>query len=173
MGERQSWSEASHEQLVGAFRGLIQQERQKIQASEFEGFSYPAGIVRYELYKQELDRFSDDPLHKQRGEFFRQIRNAWDAIAYEHYRQEEYGLVDLYNEGAARGALVETYTRAKARNEPRPEIIKLDPLQMKILDALAEAADIPHQRGQAEISMPEKFRYYDTEIAQLEKRQQK
>src|SRR4029453_7265058 len=30
MGERQRWSEAPHEQLVGAFRGLIQQERQKV-----------------------------------------------------------------------------------------------------------------------------------------------
>ena len=55
-----------------------------------------------------------------------------------------------------------TYTRQRPWHEPRPEIIKLDPQQVKILDALAEAADIPHQRGQAEIEIPEHIRDYAT-----------
>jgi hypothetical protein len=45
--------------------------------------------------------------------------------------------------------------------EPRPELIKLDPQQVKILDALAEAAHVPHQRGHAEIEIPDNLRYYN------------
>ena len=52
------------------------------------------------------------------------------------------------------------YQHALAMGEPRPEIIKLDVQQVKILDALAEAADLPHQRGRAEIEIPENLRYY-------------
>ena len=61
----------------------------------------------------------------------------------------------------ARERLFNTYKRAKERHEPRPEIITLDPLQVKILDALAEAADVPHQRGQAEIEIPQYIKEYE------------
>jgi hypothetical protein len=168
MGDRQRWSEASHEQLVGVFRGLIQQERQKIQqkiqATGAEHSYYPAAIVRDQLDIQEVDRFSDDPLRKQRGKFFQQIRNAWDVLAYEHYRHEqplnphgEPDPPDFYHQYEARNALAFSYNIARERNEPSPEIIQLDPLQVKILDALAEAADIPHHRGQTAIEIPERF----------------
>jgi hypothetical protein len=51
------------------------------------------------------------------------------------------------------------YLNAKHNKEPRPELIKLDPQQVKILDALADAAGIPHQRGQTEITIPEHSRH--------------
>jgi hypothetical protein len=101
-----------------------------------------------------------DPSHTPRVNFFAQLKDAWDSIAYEHYRWKS-PRGNEYGEPYAQSDLCLTYIRAKERQEPRPEMIKLDPLQVKILDALAEAADIPHQRGQAEIEIPEKLRPYD------------
>src|SRR4029453_1262070 len=157
MGERQSWSEAPHEQLVGAFRGLIQQERQA------EANTYaprpPAIIIGGELWNQVLHHASPDPLDKQRAAFYRQIHTAWEIIANEQYevlgRGERSALYPVYE---ARERLFNTYKRAKERHEPRPEIITLDPQQVRILDALAEAADVPHQRGQAELEIPQYIR---------------
>ena len=159
-GERQRWSEAPHEQLVEAFRGLIQQERQKAP------YDYaprpPAIIIAGELWNQMLAHASPDPLDKQRAAFYRQIHTAWEIIANEQYeflgRGERSALYPVYE---ARLHLFNTYTRAKEHHEPRPELITLDPLQVKILDALAEAADVPRQRGQAEIEMPQYIREYE------------
>jgi hypothetical protein len=160
MGERQSWSEAPHEQLVMAFRGLIQQERQK-EANNYAPRP-PAIIIGGALWEQVLYHASPDPLDKQRAAFYRQIHTAWEIIANEQYevlgRGERSALYPVYE---ARLKLSDTYIRAKERHEPRPEIIKLDPQQVKILDALAEAADVPHQRGQAEIEIPQYIREYE------------
>jgi hypothetical protein len=84
MGERPQWSEKPHEQLVGAFRGLIQQERQRY--GDLAHRFPPAYVVRKELMQQENFRLSGKPEHKQRAKFFKTIRQAWDAIAYEHYQ---------------------------------------------------------------------------------------
>jgi hypothetical protein len=35
------------------------------------------------------------------------------------------------------------------------------PMQVRVLDALAEAGGVPHQRGQTEIEIPEKLRNYN------------
>jgi len=162
MGERQRWSEASHERLVQAFRNLIQQKQQF-----WEGFvgQSPVTIVRDALLNQEHRGFGTyDKLAREQGAFYLDIRHAWDVIAFESYKREAAeGWPDAsrYNQSSARRGLSLTYIRAKERQEPRPEMIKLDPLQSKILDALAEAADIPHQRGQADIEIPERFRPYD------------
>lgn len=96
---------------------------------------------------------------KQKAEFFKPIESAWDALASEQYKTD-YGeeLPEKYFAGYSFSV---TYQRAVALGEPRPEIIKLDPQQVKILDALAEAADIPHQRGQTEIEIPERYRYFE------------
>jgi hypothetical protein len=34
-------------------------------------------------------------------------------------------------------------------------------MQVRVLDALVEAANVPHQRGQTEIEIPEKLRNYN------------
>jgi hypothetical protein len=129
MGERQSWSEAPHEQLVQSFR-------------------------------TEWDR--------QKADFYAKIYDAWDVVAFEHFPDWAYeGRAHERREGElpltqhyAADNLSCKYQRALAMGESRPEIIKLDPQQVKILDALAEATDIPHQHGQAAIEIPERFRYY-------------
>jgi len=121
-------------------------------------------MIKGELGKQASLHMSPDPLDKQRAAFFWQIEKAWDVIAYEHYRWEGIGEPDHVERHHAGLMLSDTYERAKARHEIRPEFIKLDPQQVKILDALAEAADVPHQRGQAEIEIPEHLREYEQRL---------
>ena len=166
MGERQSWSERPHEQLVQGFRQLIDKATV---AHINHGFppqtAYPAGVIKSALWEQ--TRFiqqsgyltKDNQLAHERGLFYEKIEAAWDAIAYDHYIFRDSFVDSVKRRGAANDLSVE-YQRAKAMGESRPEIIKLDPLQTQILDALAEAADIPHQRGQSEIEIPERHRYY-------------
>ena len=127
--------------------------------------AYPAGIINSAIWEQ--TRFiqqpeyltKDNQLAHERGLFYKKIEAAWDAIAYDHYIFRD-GVVDSVKRYSAANDLSATYQRAKAMGESRPEIIKLDPLQAQILDALAEAADIPHQRGQNEIEIPERHRYF-------------
>jgi hypothetical protein len=168
--EEQSWANWSHEDLVGAFRGLLWQKRQSY--GEFVPNFPPATIIRQELVHKEGPQIVYDP---QRKEFFRKLRDAWDVIAYEHYPQwwKKPG-ENVYAQMDARWQLSLTYLRAKDHQESRPEIIRLDPLQVKILDALAEAADIPHQRGQAEITIPEHARHVvEEELQALHRRDPK
>jgi hypothetical protein len=128
--------------------------------------SSPAGIIHSALWEQ--TQFippsgyctKDNQLAHERGLYYKEIRNAWDAIAYDQYLFRN-GVVDSVRRYAAAHDLSVAYQRAKAMGESRPEIITLDPLQVRILDALAEAADIPHQRGQNEIDIPERQRYFE------------
>ena len=175
--EWQRWSEAPHEDLVRAFRGLLWQKRQFY--GEFADNFPPAKIIREEINNMHPYPLFYDPSHTPRVNFFAQLRNAWDVVAYEHYRWKKTG-EEAYDQRDARRELCLTYIRAKKLQEPRPEMIKLDPLQVKILDALAEAAYIPHQGGQAEIEIPERFRPYDNirdfvdaETAEEKKRQRR
>jgi len=55
------------------------------------------------------------------------------------------------------GSLLQAYY-----GETKEPAIKLtNPKQVLLLDAMAEAAGIPHQRGQTEITIPEKLRNYN------------
>jgi hypothetical protein len=59
-------------------------------------------------------------------------------------------------EGLA-GSLLQSYY-----GETKEPTIKLtNPKQVLLLDAMAEAAGLPHQRGQTEITIPEKLRNYN------------
>jgi hypothetical protein len=155
--EGQRRANRPHEELVRAFRGLIRERQQEI--VNWGGWP-PAMIIRGALKEQASLHMSPDPLVKQRAQFYGQIQKAWDVIAYEQY-EWGYHWSDhdpLYSAYEAGFTLFDTYKRARDRQEPRPEFIKLDPQQAKILDALAEAADVPHQRGQTEIEIPEHLR---------------
>ena len=53
------------------------------------------------------------------------------------------------------------YSHYRAEGSPHPEVIKLeDPIQVRRIDALTEAAGVPHERGQTEVIIPEKLRNY-------------
>ena len=75
---------------------------------------------------------------------------AWDALAYDKYE------TGSREEGLA-GSLLQSYY-----GETKEPTIKLtNPKQVLLLDAMAEAAGVPHQRGQTEITIPEKLRKYN------------
>jgi hypothetical protein len=91
---------------------------------------------------------------KGREQFFIPIYHAWNVITYEH---EESGEMHI-----AAHSLSRFYRVAVDQSEPHPEFIKFtDPLQIKILDALADTVGIPHETGQAAIEIPEKLRSFD------------
>jgi hypothetical protein len=84
-----------------------------------------------------------------RHDFYLQLALAWDVLAYDRYKPaspEEYwagiNLQKYYN----------------SNHEP---ILKLSDPQIRVIDALTEAVGIPHERGQAEIEIPKKFRFYN------------
>jgi hypothetical protein len=111
-------------------------------------------LIREELNRQS-DEYSLANNSDQKGEirtrFYSPLYQAWNVITYEH---EESGEMHF-----AAHSLARFYKTAVARKQPRPEIIQFsDPLQLKILDALADAVGIPYRKGQTEIEIPEKLR---------------
>jgi hypothetical protein len=151
--EEQGWAHRPHEELVGAFRGLIWKERHR-HGSRMASRFPPASIVRSAL-SEKTGRFAVPTEEKHK--FFHEIREAFDAIAWEHYQWQPGELsAEQIN---ARSYLSHRHFVAKRHQDPHPELIRLDPLQVRILDALAEAADVPHQRGRAEIEIPDHLRH--------------
>jgi hypothetical protein len=155
---------------VQGFRHLIDtqiQESLRLRGERHSLRAYPATIIRGNLAYQGMFAGyeyggKDNQLISERGTFYAKLGKAWDAIAYDHYRRRD-GVEDWFEMNLAGRNVSGAYQLAQARGESRPEIITLDPLQTQILDALAEAADIPHQRGQSEIEIPEKLRDYHRE----------
>jgi hypothetical protein len=137
----------SHERLVKSFQTLIRDQQQlytAIRSPEEREVLPPEAIVR-----QQLDWNSHTP-DKEKGESLFTLRTAWDALAYDRYE------IGSKEEGLAGSVLQATYA---ATHEPT---IKLsDPRQVRLLDALTEAAGIPHQRGKTDIEIPEKLRNYN------------
>jgi hypothetical protein len=137
----------SHEQLVQSFQTLIREQQQLYSSIRTPGEREvlpPEVIVR-----KQLDWYADTP-DKEKGETFFTLRSAWDALAYDRYE------IGSKEEGLAGSVLQATYA---ATHEPTIKLF--DPRQVRLLDSLTEAAGIPHQRGQAEIEIPEKLRNYN------------
>ena len=148
----------SHERLVKSFQALLREQQQlytAIRSPEEREVLPPEAIIR-----KQLDWYADTP-NKEKAETFFVLRSAWDALAYDRYE------IGSQEEGLA-GSVLQAYYAAT--HEPT---IKLsDPRQVRLLDALTEAAGIPHQRGQAEVEIPEKLRNY-TNYQMSEEYQQK
>src|SRR5215217_3508371 len=81
--EDHGWANRPHEDLVRAFRGLLWQERQFAPPN----FT-PATIIRHKINQMHPYPLYYDPSHTPRVNFFAQLKNAWDVIAYEHYPSE-------------------------------------------------------------------------------------
>jgi hypothetical protein len=139
--------EVSHEQLVNNLRSLIREQQQvyaAIRSPQEREVLPPEAIVR-----NQLDWYADTP-NTEKAETFFTLRSAWDALAYDRYE------IGSKEEGLA-GSILQAYYGAT--HEPT---IKLsNPRQVRLLDALTEAAGIPHQRGQADVEIPEKLRSYN------------
>jgi len=152
--EEQGWAHRPHEDLVRAFRGLIWQRSQRY--GELANRFPPSTIVRDALTVQERQA-NMAPREKEKHEFFQGIRHAWDVIAWQHYQWQPGELSG--EQVGARWDLSVRHFAAKRQQDPNPELIRLNPHQVRILDALAKAANVPHQRGQAEIESPEHLRH--------------
>jgi hypothetical protein len=142
--------EVSHEQLVNNLRSLIREQQQvyaAIRSPQEREVLPPEAIVR-----KQLDWYSDTP-NTEKAETFFTLRSAWDALAYDRYE------IGSKEEGLA-GSILQAYY--SATHEPT---IKLsNPRQVRLLDALTEAAGIPHPRGKADVEIPEKLRNYNKHV---------
>ncbi len=86
---------------------------------------------------------------KVERDFWQPINIAWDALAYGHY-----GKYSLSKHHAG-------YNLSDYCKRTHETTIKLSDPQVGIIDALAEAVGIPHERGQAEIEIPKEGREYE------------
>jgi hypothetical protein len=136
--------ELSHEALVRNLRSLIrenQQVYQQLRSPTEREVLPPETVIRNALdwYEGASDEEKGEPLFT--------LRNAWDALNYDRYE------VGSREEGLA-GALLQSYYSSTGESS-----VKLtDPKQVKLFDAMAEAAGISHPRGQTEIEIPEHAR---------------
>jgi hypothetical protein len=138
--------ELSHEQVVKSFQALIREQQKlytTIRSPHEREVLPPEAIVR-----KQLDWYAGTP-DPEKSETFFTLRTAWDALAYDRYE------VGSNEEGLA-GSVLQAYYAATHE----PTIKLADPRQVRLLDALTEAAGIPHQRGQTEVHIPEKVRNY-------------
>jgi hypothetical protein len=147
--ERQGWQRIPHEELVQTFRRLIEQQERL-----FRGAKSPEEIVRMQLENRWKSRqFNDEQLEEEKTVFFFQLQHAWDVLAFDRY--------DVPS-GLARSAAynLSHYYHEERRHGRTPTIKLADPLQVKILDALTEAIGLSHQKGQADIEIPQKLWNY-------------
>jgi hypothetical protein len=160
--EQQGREKGSHAEWVEAFRHAILEEKRSL--GDLAKYHSPVEIIHSALSEQVQYIFSNDTADKQRGEFFAPILHAWEIIAYEHYGKGSVNTGDLDRHYAGL-SLDAQFQRAKARHTPHPEIITLaDPLQVRIIDAAAEAVQIPHRRGQTEFAIPEKLWDFEAQV---------
>lgn len=129
-----------HEELVKGFKDYIQE-----QVERFGGRYSPVEIIRMRLYDK-----TKSSLNEEEMSFFYPLRVAWDALTH-----------DRYKPGSFRELLVGSVLLSEYQSSHEPAIKLSHPLQVRAIDALTEAVGISHERGQTEIEIPEKFRYYD------------
>jgi hypothetical protein len=141
--EPQSWYNRPHGELVAAFQGYIKHMREA-KLANFGFTDTPQEVVHLKLQNEAFGKG---------GDLFFPVLNAWDVIAYPNYPKGS-----LTEQRAGDGLFI-AYNHFKSTGETTA--IKFsDPLQVKILDALADAANIPHGHGQQVIPIPDMFSNY-------------
>jgi hypothetical protein len=140
-----------HERLVETFRGLIR-DNQAIyqQLHSIHEHPHESDVISPETAVRGVLDWYAGSANKELSEHMFTVRSAWDALSYDRYEPGS------REEGLA-GSVLQAY--ASATGEPK---IKLThPTEVRVLDALTEAAGVPHQRGQTEVEIPEKLRNYN------------
>jgi hypothetical protein len=136
----------SHEQLVTSISGLIRENQQvyaMLRSPREREVVPPETVIR-----NVLEWYASSSMEQDDTYFT--LLSAWDALAYEKYEP------GTKEEGLA-GSLLQSYY-----GETKEPSIKLtNPKQVLLFGAMAEAAGLPHQRGQTEITIPEKLRHYN------------
>jgi hypothetical protein len=157
MRENKGWYQEglTHEQLVAGLQAYIhnfQQVEFQLRSghpSEKQEPLAPEAVVRQKL---DWESGTEDP---EKGEYYATLRYAWDALSYDRLKPGSLA------ENLAGSTLSAYYSHHRAEGSPHPEVIKLeDPIQIRTVDALTEAAGVPHERGQTEVIIPEKLRNY-------------
>jgi hypothetical protein len=162
---REAWYDRPHEELVKGFRDFIQYEQGKylrvlgsraspeetigIELSMYKALS---GLSNINVENEEERKKND----KQEKAFWTPISAAWDVLTHARYKP---GSIPEHDTGMH---VPDHYNRTR---EP---VIKLSDPQVRMLDALAEAAGIPHERGQKEIEIPERLRDYENWVTSEE-----
>ena len=136
--EQQSWYDRPHEEMVKGFQVFFEGQHKDARRQ----------VPIEHLISQELSIKWHLPEIVTESDFFGTIKLAWDALAYDRYRPgshiEEWAGKDLEE-------------HFRSTNE---QTIKLSDPQIRVINALTEAVGIPHQRGQAEIEIPENLKHY-------------
>jgi hypothetical protein len=78
------------------------------------------------------------PLQRDPSQAHKDLSIAWDAVSFKHLKGQ-------YQRG--------TQTELEIESRKREQYITLEPKAVKSLDALTEAVNIPHERGQATIDI--------------------
>ena len=140
-----------HEQLVASFRSLIKEHQDtyaKLHAFG-ENPHEPDTLSPETAVRGVLDWYAGSA-NPELGDHLFTVRSAWDALAYDRYEPGS------REEGLA-GSVLQAYHSATGE----PTIKLTHPMEVRVLDALTEAAGVPHQRGQTEVEIPEKVRNYN------------
>src|SRR4029453_4108587 len=140
-----------HEQLVQSFRGLIRDHQAIYQQihSFGENPHEPDAISSETAVRGVLDWYAGSA-NTEMGEHMFTVRSAWDALSYDRYEPGS------REEGLA-GSVLQAYSSATGE----PKIKLTHPTEERVLDALTDAAGVPHQRGKTEVEIPEKLRNYN------------
>jgi hypothetical protein len=140
-----------HEKLVESFRGLIK-EQQEVHANLNSFGAYPneQEVLSPERAVRSVLEWYAGSANKEMGEHMFTVRSAWDALSYDRYEPGS------REEGLA-GSVLQAYYGATRE----PTIKLTHPTEVRVLDALTEAAGVPHQRGKTEVEIPEKVRNYN------------
>ena len=136
--QEQAWyeQEIPHERLVATLRHFIAREsaHYEVPIQQFPTAEWLADELDTQA---ERSANSDAPLEEQT--FFNELKIAWHAVAYPQFGRSLSGI--------ARKEIGEYIQATGSR------IITLRPKAVKLFDAMAEVAEIPHIRGEATVDL--------------------
>ena len=130
--EGPGWYGRSHAELVDAIKAYTQQHP----------WLTPEDALHNRL-ENELFFNAKDP---EKAAFCETVLAAWDTLAFDRYKPFS------HNEHKA-GRFVQDYSAETGS----PVIHLTDPLQVRMIDAMCEAVDLPRDKGSALIPIPDKL----------------
>jgi hypothetical protein len=146
----QGWYNKPYEALVADLKRYISQQQQL-----HKGDTSPEQIIRNRLALE-----SRSPIKENSG-FFRTLRLAYNVLS---YARAEPGSAEEREIG------FDVDWASNVGPEPLQAVKLTDPVQVRALDAFAEATGIPHKRGQTEIPIPDKLKDYSSYVLSQEYR---
>jgi len=152
----QNQEELPYETLVKRLRAMISENQSVYQSFRFS--NEREALPPETIIRSVLEWHADTPGEKGETSFL--LRNAWDALNFERY---EIGS----REAMLAGSTLQAYHGATGE-----ESVKLtNPKEIMMLDAMAEAAGISRERGQADIPIPQNAMYYNKYLMSKEYQQ--